>query len=45
MLYVSILVELLRSRPAAAVLLAALVQALLWTLLPILFYAGPPGED
>jgi hypothetical protein len=44
MLYVSILVELLRSRPAAAVLLAALVQALLWTLLPILFYAGPPGE-
>src|SRR5260370_38802423 len=44
MLYVSILVELLRSRPALAVLLAALAQALLWTLVPTLFYAGPPGE-
>jgi len=44
MLYVSILVELLRSRPAMAVLLAALAQALLWTLVPTLFYAGPPGE-
>jgi len=44
MLYVSILVELLRSRPALAVWLAALVQALLWTLVPALFYAAPPGE-
>src|SRR6266852_2153283 len=44
MLYVSILVELLRSRPALAVWLAALAQALLWTLVPALFYAGPPGE-
>ena len=44
MLYVSILIELLRSRPAVAVLLAALAQALLWTLVPTLFYAGPPGD-
>ena len=44
MLYVSIFVELLRSRPALAVWLAALVQALLWTLVPSLFYAGPPGD-
>src|SRR5713101_5970539 len=44
MLYVSILVELLRSRPALAVWLAALAQGLLWALVPILFYAGPPGE-
>jgi 4-amino-4-deoxy-L-arabinose transferase-like glycosyltransferase len=44
MLYVSILVELLRARPALAVWLAALAQALLWTLVPTLFYAGPPGE-
>ena len=44
MLYVSILVELLRSRPALAVWLAALVQALLWTLVPTFFYAGPPGD-
>ena len=44
MLYVSILVELLRSRPALAVWLAALVQAFLWTLVPALFYAAPPGN-
>ena len=44
MLYVSIFVELLRSRPALAVWLAALVQALLWTLVPALFYAAPPGD-
>src|SRR5262249_61792101 len=44
MLYVSIFVELLRSRPALAVWLAALAQALLWALVPILFYAGPPGD-
>ena len=44
MLYVSILVELLRSRPALAVWLAAIFQALLWTLLPDIFYASPPGD-
>jgi 4-amino-4-deoxy-L-arabinose transferase-like glycosyltransferase len=44
MLYVSIFVELLRSRPALAVWLAALAQAALWTFVPTLFYAGPPGE-
>ena len=44
MLYVSILVELLRSRPALAVWLAALTQALLWTLVPVLFYGEPPGN-
>ena len=44
MLYVSIVIELLRSRPALAVLLAAFAQALVWTLVPSLFYAGPPGE-
>src|SRR4249920_2343919 len=44
MLYVSIIVELLRSRPSVAVWLAALAQALLWTLVPLLFYSGPPGD-
>src|ERR687887_1223585 len=44
MLYVSIFVELLRSRPSLAVWLAALTQALLWLLVPALFYAGPPGH-
>src|SRR5215510_7878639 len=44
MLYVSILVELLRSRPALAVWLAVLLQAFLWTLVPALFYGAPPGD-
>src|SRR3989440_7931795 len=44
MLYVSLIVELLRSRPSVAVWMAALAQALLWTLVPALFYAGPPGD-
>ena len=44
MLYVSIFVELLRSRPSLAVWLAAITQALLWLLVPALFYVGPPGD-
>ena len=36
--------KLLRSRPALAFWLAAIAQALLWTLVPALFYAGPPGD-
>jgi hypothetical protein len=44
MLYVSIFIELLRSRPALAVWLAALMQGALWTLIPTVFYAGPPGD-
>ena len=44
MLYVSIFVELLRSRPALAIWVAALAQAALWTLVPLLFYSGPPGD-
>jgi hypothetical protein len=44
MLYVSIIVELLRSRPALTVWIAAGVQAAVWWLVPALFYAGPPGN-
>jgi hypothetical protein len=44
MLYVSILVELLRSRPALAVWIAAGAQAAIWTLVPAWFYSGPPGN-
>src|SRR5215510_4498130 len=44
MLYVSIFVELLRSRPSLAVWLAALAQGLLWLLVPSVLYAGPPGD-
>src|SRR5262245_64390240 len=44
MLYVSIFVELLGSRPSLGVWLAALAQALLWLLVPSLFYVGPPCD-
>ena len=44
MLYVSIFLELLRSRPALAVGFATLAQALLWFLIPTVFYSGPPGD-
>jgi hypothetical protein len=44
MIYVSIIVEALRSRPVLVFWLAALAQAALWTLVPSLFYAAPPGE-
>lgn len=44
MIYVSIIAEALRSRPVLVFWLAALAQAVLWTLVPSLFYAAPPGE-
>jgi Dolichyl-phosphate-mannose-protein mannosyltransferase len=44
MLYVSVIVELLRSRPALLVWIAAGAQAAVWTLVPAWFYAGPPGN-
>jgi hypothetical protein len=44
MLYVSIIVELLRSRPALTVWIAAGAQAAIWTLVPASFYSGPPGN-
>src|SRR5262245_25850930 len=44
MLHVSLFVEFLRSHPHRAVWAMALVQALLWTLVPTLFFAAPPGQ-
>jgi len=44
MLYVSIIVEMLRSRPARTVIFAIAAQAALWTFIPGWFYAGPPGN-
>ena len=41
--YVSLIVEFLRGRPALVFWTAALSQALLWTLIPALFYSAPPG--
>ncbi len=44
MLTVSLLVEILRTRPRLIVWFAALAQAALWTLVPTFFYAAPPGD-
>jgi hypothetical protein len=44
MLHVSLFVECLRSRPHLTVWAIALVQGLLWTLVPALFYSAPPGQ-
>jgi hypothetical protein len=44
MLYVSLIVELLRARPALTVWIAAGAQAAVWTLVPAWFYSGPPGN-
>src|SRR5262249_33558519 len=44
MLYVSPIVEALRGRPRLVFWTATLVQAVLWTLVPALFYASPPGD-
>jgi 4-amino-4-deoxy-L-arabinose transferase-like glycosyltransferase len=44
MLYISLLVEALRAWPALVFWTATLSQALLWTVVPVLFYAAPPGD-
>src|SRR3954454_16280268 len=44
MFRVSLILEALRARPALMFWIAALAQAMLWMLVPALFYAAPPGE-
>ncbi len=44
MFRVSLILEALRARPALMFWVAALAQGTLWTLVPSLFYAAPPGE-
>jgi hypothetical protein len=44
MLTVSLFIELLRTRPRLIFWVAVLLQAGIWTLVPWLFYASPPGE-
>ena len=41
--YVSLIIEFLRGRPAVVFWTVALSQAAIWTLMPALFYAAPPG--
>lgn len=44
MLYISLIHESLRAHPRLMFWIAAPSQALLWALLPTLFYAAPPGD-
>jgi hypothetical protein len=44
MLQVTLFVEFLRSRPHLTVWAMALLQAVLWTLVPALFFSAPPGQ-
>jgi 4-amino-4-deoxy-L-arabinose transferase-like glycosyltransferase len=44
MFHVSLILEALRARPAVMFWVAALAQGVLWTLVPSLFYAAPPGD-
>ena len=44
MFHVSLILEALRARPTVMFWVAALAQGVLWTLVPSLFYAAPPGE-
>jgi hypothetical protein len=44
MFYVPLYVELLRSRPLLVFWTATLAQALVWILVPALFYSAPPSD-
>ncbi len=44
MFRVSLILEMLRARPALMFWVAALAQGVLWTAVPSLFYAAPPGD-
>jgi 4-amino-4-deoxy-L-arabinose transferase-like glycosyltransferase len=42
--YVSLIIEFLRGRPVAVFWTVVLTQAAIWTVIPSLFYAAPPGD-
>jgi Dolichyl-phosphate-mannose-protein mannosyltransferase len=44
MFYIPLYIELLRSRPLLVFWTAALAQAAIWILVPVLFYSAPPGD-
>jgi hypothetical protein len=44
MFFVPLYVEAIRSRPLLVFWLATLLQALIWILVPMLFYAAPPSD-
>ena len=44
MRFTSLIVELIRARPRLIFWVAVLCQAMLWLMVPLLLYSGPPGE-
>ncbi len=42
--HVSLIIEFLRGRPKVVFWVVALTQGVLWTVIPALFYAAPPGD-
>jgi len=44
MRFTSLVIELIRARPRLVVWIVVLFQATLWLLVPLLFYASPPGN-
>lgn len=44
MRFTSLIVELVRARPRLIFWIAALLPAVLWFILPVLFYGSPPGD-
>lgn len=44
MRFTSLIVELIRARPRLVFWIVVLCQALLWLLVPLLLYRGPPGD-
>jgi hypothetical protein len=44
MRFTSLVIELIRARPRLVVGIVVLFQAALWLLVPLLFYASPPGN-
>jgi hypothetical protein len=44
MRFTSLIIELIRARPRLVVWLVVLIQAAIWLVVPLLLYAGPPGD-
>jgi hypothetical protein len=44
MRFTSLIIELIRARPRLVVWIVVLIQALLWLVVPMLFYGSPPGD-
>src|SRR5438045_2664078 len=44
MRFTSLIIELVRARPAVVFWIVTLLEAAIWFVVPLLLYASPPGE-